>query len=228
MQEKFKDLHEALKQASGDTYPTIPDFAFRAPREEFVLIERLDNLASKFDRLLVSFLEYNSDILKDFDEQAVAETSAAESAYEDQKRTAKFLSNLDDTVKELEADILATPADDVEDFRQLQYLRQVFDAYKPALQSDYEQEKENFKAVLSREVGRRIRQVRKYHGLSQEEFASRILTPRINIARYELGILLPPVTTLYQIAETFNVGFEFLLGRENVTDGRDRNADNQK
>lgn len=208
MQNKFRELHEALKKASGDTYPEIPDFSFRAPHDEFVLIERLENTATKFDRILFSFLDCG----KDFALKKIDELSAAESAYEDQKTTARILGNLDDTVTELEADILTTPADDAEAFRQLQYLRQVLDAYKPALQSDYEQDKENFKAVLSRETGRRIRQVRKYHGLSQEEFARRILTPRINIARYELGVLLPPVTTLYQISKTFNVGFEFLLG----------------
>lgn len=208
MKDKFRELHEALKQSSGDTYPSIPDFSFRAPHDEFVLIETLENTASKFDRILFSFLDYG----KDFAIKEINELSAAESAYEDQRTTARILGNLDDTVKELEADILATPADDAEDFRQLQYLRQVFDAYKPALQSDYEQDKENFKVVLSREVGRTIRQIRKYYGLSQEEFASRILTPRINIARYELGVLLPPVTTLYQISKTFNVRFELLLG----------------
>lgn len=208
MKDKFRELHEALKQSSGDTYPSIPDFSFRAPHDEFVLIETLENTASKFDRILFSFLDYG----KDFALKEINELSAAESAYEDQRTTARILGNLDDTVKELEADILTTPADDAEDFRQLQYLRQVFDAYKPALQSDYEHDKENFKAVLSREVGRTIRQIRKYYGLSQEEFASRILTPRINIARYELGVLLPPVTTLYQISKTFNVRFELLLG----------------
>lgn len=212
MQNKFNNLHEALKQASGDTYPAIPDFAFRAPRDKFVLIETLENTATKFDRILFSFL----DSAREYSvKELLGETnklSTAESAYEDQLKTAYKLDSLDANVKELEADILATSADDAEDFRQLQYLRQVFDAYKPALQSDYEQDKETFKAVLGRETGRRIRQVRKYHGLTQEEFARRVLTPRINIARYELGVLLPPVTTLYQISKTFNVSFEFLLG----------------
>ena len=55
--------------------------------------------------------------------------------------------------------------------------------------------------------------LRREQGLSQEEFAQKLLVTRQAVSRWETGETIPSTDTLKRIAQTFQVSVDHLLGR---------------
>lgn len=62
----------------------------------------------------------------------------------------------------------------------------------------------------------RIRYVRNRENLTQTEFGKMIGQNYANISKYESGLLEPNLTVIRNIATTFNVSTDFLLGLTDV------------
>ena len=62
------------------------------------------------------------------------------------------------------------------------------------------------------ETGEILLQLRRDLGLSQEEFAQKVLVTRQAVSRWETGETIPSIDTLKYIARTFQVSVDHLLG----------------
>ena len=58
----------------------------------------------------------------------------------------------------------------------------------------------------------KLRSLRKDKSLSQEEVAEKLNVSRQTISKYELGDATPDLNKISEIAELFNVSFDYLLG----------------
>ena len=67
-------------------------------------------------------------------------------------------------------------------------------------------------------IGERVKKVRNYYGLTQNEFAEKLLLSRNTVATYEIGRCNPSDSALSLISKEFNVSFEWL---KNGTGGDD-------
>lgn len=63
-------------------------------------------------------------------------------------------------------------------------------------------------------LGKRIREQRKKHNLTQEELGNLINVTKVSICCYENGTRTPTLETLKVLAETFNVDINYLLGND--------------
>ena len=66
---------------------------------------------------------------------------------------------------------------------------------------------------MQNDVGRRISEIRREKGYSQEELAEMALLSRVTLARYETGMIEPGVFALSRIADALNVSTDELLCR---------------
>lgn len=64
---------------------------------------------------------------------------------------------------------------------------------------------------INREVGKKIRSIRKYKGLSVEELGNHIFKSKATVSKYESGDISIDLSTLYAIAKALNVQVEQLL-----------------
>ena len=62
------------------------------------------------------------------------------------------------------------------------------------------------------EIGERIKELRKQIGLTQEQLAKRLWVTKSIISAYENGTRFPSLEILRQLAYTFNVSTDYLLG----------------
>lgn len=69
---------------------------------------------------------------------------------------------------------------------------------------------------ISREVGKKIRSIRKYKGISVEELGKMIYKSKATISKYETGDITLDIDTLYAIALALNVQVEQLLYSEPI------------
>lgn len=69
---------------------------------------------------------------------------------------------------------------------------------------------------ISREVGKKIRSIRKYKGISVEELGKIIYKSKATISKYETGDIALDIDTLYAIALALNVQVEQLLYSEPI------------
>lgn len=60
-------------------------------------------------------------------------------------------------------------------------------------------------------LGSKIQQIRKEHGLSQEQFADQFHVTRQTVSNWEHDRNYPDITSLRQISETFGISFDTLL-----------------
>ena len=60
-------------------------------------------------------------------------------------------------------------------------------------------------------IGERIKELRKQHGLSQEEVAKYLEIQRSTISLYESGDTTPPAMTIVKLARLFNVTTDYIL-----------------
>ena len=65
-----------------------------------------------------------------------------------------------------------------------------------------------------REVGDRLRQMRKTKGYTQQEMADFLSVHRTTYTRYELGEVDPPLEVLCRMADLMGCTTDALLGRE--------------
>lgn len=65
---------------------------------------------------------------------------------------------------------------------------------------------------------KRLKELRKKTGMTQEGLATVIDSNRSNIANYENGKNLPSIDTLSKLASIFNCSTDYLLGRNNYID----------
>ena len=61
------------------------------------------------------------------------------------------------------------------------------------------------------ETGKRIREIRKMNGLTQEEFSSKVNISTTHIGSIERGLKGCSIELLVDIAITFNVSLDFLI-----------------
>lgn len=71
-------------------------------------------------------------------------------------------------------------------------------------------------------MGKRIRECRTKLGISQEALAIKLGMKRTNITNYEAGRVIPPGNILLDMADSFNVSTDYLLG---VSDNPERYRD---
>lgn len=62
------------------------------------------------------------------------------------------------------------------------------------------------------DFGLRIRELRKKHGMSQEDLGRKVDRSKSVISSYENNIKIPPVDILTQMAVIFNVSLDYLVG----------------
>lgn len=62
---------------------------------------------------------------------------------------------------------------------------------------------------MSKEIGRKLRQLRKEKGLTQQEAADRLKITRSTISNYEVGRRSPHLKDLQKIGELYGAGLEF-------------------
>ena len=62
------------------------------------------------------------------------------------------------------------------------------------------------------EFGKRIKELRKQKGLTQEKLAQRLWVSKSIISAYEAGLKYPSLDILINLAYTFNVSTDYLLG----------------
>lgn len=64
--------------------------------------------------------------------------------------------------------------------------------------------------------GKKISELRKAAGLSQEQFGEMFGVSRQSVSKWESDQTLPELATIIKIADFFNISVDELLGRENV------------
>lgn len=60
--------------------------------------------------------------------------------------------------------------------------------------------------------GKRLRELRKNNGLTQEQFSKKTGIPRVTICKYESEFLDLSTKSIIAICKTFNVSSDYLLG----------------
>ena len=71
---------------------------------------------------------------------------------------------------------------------------------------------------MSREIGAKLKTLRKGRGLTQVQLADRVKLSRCTISNYECGRRSPHISELKMLAEFFGVGMDF-FGVETVDEG---------
>ena len=62
---------------------------------------------------------------------------------------------------------------------------------------------------------KRIRELRKSNGLTQEELGKLVNISKVSISFYESGARMPSLDTLTALCDVFKVDLEYLLGQDN-------------
>lgn len=63
-------------------------------------------------------------------------------------------------------------------------------------------------------LGKRLKELRKSYGLTQEKLADALSISRVNYTRYETEKARPDYETLILLADFFDVTTDYLLGRK--------------
>lgn len=63
-------------------------------------------------------------------------------------------------------------------------------------------------------LGKRLKELRKSYGLTQEKLADALNISRVNYTRYETDKARPDYETLILLADFFDVTTDYLLGRK--------------
>jgi repressor LexA len=66
---------------------------------------------------------------------------------------------------------------------------------------------------MSKDIGKRIAEIRRERGFNQDQLAEMALISRITLARYETGVIEPGAFALSRIADALNVSTDELLCR---------------
>lgn len=68
----------------------------------------------------------------------------------------------------------------------------------------------------------KLRQLRREHGLTQEQLGKKIGVSKVSISGYENGIRTPDVETLKKLADVFDIPLDELVDRSNSTIAKER------
>ena len=71
------------------------------------------------------------------------------------------------------------------------------------------------KITDEKEIGKRLRNLRKSLQLSQDEFAKKCNIPQSTYSHYEIGYKMITTLNLYSICKTYHVSMDTLLSEEN-------------
>ena len=64
------------------------------------------------------------------------------------------------------------------------------------------------------DIGKKIKELRKSYGLTQDAFAKKINIPRVNYTRYENGKVRPDFETIIKIADFYDISLDELFDRK--------------
>lgn len=73
-------------------------------------------------------------------------------------------------------------------------------------------------------IGMKIREIRKKANLTQDKFAQKLDTKRSNISYYEIGKMMISTADLKQICETFGVSADYIVGNIDINIKRDKKS----
>ncbi len=62
---------------------------------------------------------------------------------------------------------------------------------------------------MTNDIGRKLKQLRKSRGMTQEDVAEKVKITRSTISNYELGRRTPHLKDLQKLAKIFNVGLDY-------------------
>ena len=82
--------------------------------------------------------------------------------------------------------------------------------------------------IPSKIIGNRIKQLRKEHGLTQQELADKLNLAKSSISSYESGVRIPSYEVLINMATYFNCSIDFLMGLTSIESSKKANADEEK
>ena len=63
------------------------------------------------------------------------------------------------------------------------------------------------------EIGKKLKELRKSAGLTQEQLASKLGLSRVNYTRYEVGAVRPDYETIILLADFYDISLDELFGR---------------
>jgi len=64
------------------------------------------------------------------------------------------------------------------------------------------------------DLGKKLKELRKANGLTQEDLASKLELSRVNYTRYETGKVRPDYETLIKIADFYDVSLDEMFDRK--------------
>ncbi len=76
-------------------------------------------------------------------------------------------------------------------------------------------------------VGNRIREIRKQHGLTQQQFADKISYSKMQIHFVEIGKVIPSNELLHQVAVVFGVNYDWLLSGKGQVEASTEGVDDK-
>lgn len=70
-----------------------------------------------------------------------------------------------------------------------------------------------------KKIGSFLRELRKEHGITQEQFAEKLGVSARTISRWETGSNMPDISLLSEIADYYDVGIPEIIAGERKSDG---------
>lgn len=64
------------------------------------------------------------------------------------------------------------------------------------------------------QLGKKLKEMRKAEGMTQEQLAEKLQINRVNYTRYETDVTRPDDETLIAIADFYNISLDEMLGRD--------------
>ena len=215
MTQEFEILYADLKAATGEMFPEIPNFAMRAPRDEFVRMAMLENQASKVDQILSGFLGITA-----IDGRG---KTAEKISHEKYLMFVAMAEKCKQTLAQINAAILSVEREEIEEMKKLKWLQKIFRCYRHAVDVDIDAAFGNFKETVGQNLGRRLSAEMAKKNISVSQLAKKLNFAPLSIRRYLVGTRTPTAETLYQISLFLGVPVDFLLGLETSD-----NANNQE
>ena len=72
-------------------------------------------------------------------------------------------------------------------------------------------------------LGKRVRDLRKEKGLTQQELGDLINVTKVSICCYENGTRMPTIDTLLELGKVFGVSIDYFLGRDQAVNHHEDN-----
>lgn len=82
--------------------------------------------------------------------------------------------------------------------------------------------------IFRKNIGNRIKQLRKEHGLTQQELADKFNLAKSSIASYEGGTRMPNYEMLINMSTYFNCSMDYLMGLTSVKSSKEASTEEEK